>query len=86
MRTFKVAIPLNPELLKSGIMSRINEDLVDFESPNFNIFKLEEKVGRDNILPVTSMMNLYTDYYDYTSGIYIHNTKYNNVIFISFLY
>ena len=25
--------------------------------------------------PVTSMMNLYTDYYDYTSGIYIHNTK-----------
>ena len=46
---------LNPELLKSGIMSRINEDLVDFESPNFNIFKLEEKVGRDNILPVTSI-------------------------------
>jgi cathepsin B len=30
--------------------------------------------------PVTSMMNLYTDYYDYTSGIYIHNTKYNNVL------
>ena len=46
---------LNPELLKSGIMSRINEDLLDFESHNFNIFKLEEKVGRDNILPVTSM-------------------------------
>ena len=46
---------LNPELLKSGIMNRINEDLLDFESPNFNIFKLEEKVGRDNILPVTSI-------------------------------
>ena len=45
---------LNPELLKSGIMNRINEDLLDFESHNFNIFKLEEKVGRDNILPVTS--------------------------------
>ena len=45
---------LNPELLKSGIMSRINEDLLDFEMHNFNIFKLEEKVGRDNILPVTS--------------------------------
>ena len=30
--------------------------------------------------PVTSMMNLYTDYYDYTSGVYIHNTKYNNVL------
>ena len=44
---------LNPELLKSGIMNRINEDLLDFENPNFNIFKLEEKVGRDNILPVT---------------------------------
>ena len=46
---------LNPELLKSGIMNRINEDLVDFESQNFNLFKLEEKVGRDNILPVTSI-------------------------------
>ena len=45
---------LNPELLKSGIMNRINEDLLDFESNKFNIFKLEEKVGRDNILPVTS--------------------------------
>ena len=45
---------LNPELLKSGIMNRINEDLLDFESPNFNIFKLEEKIGRDNILPVTT--------------------------------
>ena len=45
---------LNPELLKSGIMNRINEDLLDFESHKFNIFKLEEKVGRDNILPVTS--------------------------------
>ena len=35
-------------------MNRINEDLLDFESPNLNIFKLEEKVGRDNILPVTT--------------------------------
>jgi hypothetical protein len=35
-------------------MNRINEDLLDFESHKFNIFKLEEKVGRDNILPVTS--------------------------------
>ena len=46
---------LNPELLKSGIMKGINEDLPDFESPKFNIFKLQEKVGRDNILPVTSI-------------------------------
>ena len=46
---------LNPELLKSGIMNRINDDLLDFESHNFNIFKLEEKVGRDNILPVISI-------------------------------
>ena len=45
---------LNPELLKSGIMSRINEDLLDFESHKFNIFKLEQKVGRENILPVTA--------------------------------
>ena len=34
------------------MMNRINEELLDFESPNFNIFKLEKKVGRDNILPV----------------------------------
>ena len=45
---------LNPDLLKSGIMSRINEDLLDFESYKFNIFKLEQKVGRENILPVTA--------------------------------
>ena len=45
---------LNPELLKSGIMNRINEDLLDFESHKFNIFKLEQKVGRENILPVSS--------------------------------
>ena len=31
---------LNPELLKSGIMNRINEDLLDFESHNFNIFNI----------------------------------------------
>ena len=43
---------LNPDLLKSGIMNRINEELLDFESPKFDIFKLEKKVGRDNILPV----------------------------------
>ena len=35
-------------------MNRINEELLDFESYNFNIFKIEEKVGRENILPVTS--------------------------------
>ena len=45
---------LNPELLKSGKMNRINEELLDFESHKFNIFKLEQKVGRENILPVTA--------------------------------
>ena len=45
---------LNPELLKSGIMNRINEDLLNFENQKFNIFKLEQKVGRENILPVTA--------------------------------
>ena len=45
---------LNPELLKSGKMNKINEDLLDFESHKFNIFKLEQKVGRENILPVIS--------------------------------
>ena len=30
--------------------------------------------------PVTTMMYLYNDYYDYRSGVYTHNTKNNNVI------
>ena len=30
--------------------------------------------------PVTSMMNLYDDYFYYKSGIYIHNSKYNTVL------
>ena len=35
-------------------MNRINEELLDFESHKFNIYKLEQKVGRENILPVIS--------------------------------
>ena len=30
--------------------------------------------------PVTTMMYLYEDYYNYKSGIYIHNKKYNKKI------
>ena len=30
--------------------------------------------------PVTSMINLYDDYFYYKSGIYIHNSKYNTVL------
>ena len=30
--------------------------------------------------PVTSMMNLYNDYFYYKSGLYIHNSKYNTVL------
>ena len=35
-------------------MDKLNDNLLDFKSPNFDIFKLEKKVGRDNILPVTT--------------------------------
>ena len=35
-------------------MNKINENLLDFKNPNFDIFKLESKVGKENILPVTS--------------------------------
>ena len=68
---------LNPELLKSGIMNRINEDLLDFESHKFNIFKLEQKVGRENILPVT------TTYIFSTLGLFgiIDYTKFEPFIF-----
>ena len=30
--------------------------------------------------PVTSMMNLYNDYFYYKSGIYIHNSKYKTIL------
>jgi cathepsin B len=30
--------------------------------------------------PVTSMMNIYNDYYYYNSGIYVHDQKYNNIL------
>ena len=51
---------LNTELIKTksgGMiinMNKISENLLDFKSPNFDIFKLENKVGKENILPVTS--------------------------------
>ena len=53
---------LNPGLIKLKKieggkimnMNKINENLLDFKSPNFDIFKLENKVGKENILPVTS--------------------------------
>jgi len=35
-------------------MDKINDNLLDFQSSNFDIFKLQNKVGRDNILPVTA--------------------------------
>ena len=50
----------NQEMFKSkkeGMfmnMNNINENLLDFKSPNFDIFKLENKVGKENILPVTA--------------------------------
>ena len=54
---------LNPELikLKNKVgtiimnMNKINDNLLDFKSSNFDIFKLEENVGKENILPVTAV-------------------------------
>lgn len=46
-------------------------------------FLEDEKAIKKEILtngPVTSMMNLYNDYFNYKSGIYIHNNKYQNVL------
>ena len=76
---------LNPELIKlkkiEGCkimnMNKINENLLDFKSPNFDIFKLENKVGKENILPVTSTyifvsFNLFS---------IIDYTKFENFIF-----
>ena len=42
------------EIFKSRQINKINEDLLDFESHQFNIFKLEDKVGKENILPVVT--------------------------------
>jgi hypothetical protein len=74
---------LNPQIIKfanSGNimnMNKINENLLDFKSPNFDIFKLENKVGKENILPVTSTyifvsLNLFS---------IIDYTKFENFIF-----
>ena len=81
---------LNPELIKirnGGAimnMNTINENLLDFKNPNFDIFKLENKVGRDNILPVTATyifvsLNLFTniDYPKFESFVYSIANGYN---------
>ena len=76
---------LNPEFIKAtktgGMiinMNKISENLLDFKSPNFDIFKLENKVGKENILPVTSTyifvsLNLFSivDYTKFESFIFV---------------
>lgn len=41
-------------LQSDSVFSNLNQDLLNFESPTFNIFLLEEKIGRENILPTIS--------------------------------
>ena len=81
---------LNPELIKlrsGGMimnMNKINENLLDFKNPNFDIFKLESKVGKENILPVTATyifvsLNLFTniDYKKFESYVFCVANGYN---------
>ena len=81
---------LNTEFIKTksgGMiinMNKISENLLDFKSPNFDIFKLENKVGKENILPVTSTyifvsLNLFSiiDYTRFESFIFCVGNGYN---------
>lgn len=46
---------IKPKISSNKIaFSDINQELLNFESPLFNIFKLEENVGQKNILPTIS--------------------------------
>ena len=51
---------MNPDLIKMKTqgkimnMNKINENLLDFKNTNFDIFKLENQVGKENILAVTT--------------------------------
>ena len=50
----KVNTSKNGEFFSFTPINDLNEDLLNFESPKFNIFKLEEKIGPENILPTVS--------------------------------
>ena len=50
----KSLIPDKQNINEGTIMSKINDNLLDFKNPNFDIFKLENKVGKENILPMTT--------------------------------
>ena len=49
---------MNPENFASQIMIKLNEvgePNLNFENEKFNIFEFEKKIGKDNILPATSV-------------------------------
>ena len=44
----------NKNINEGTLMNKINDNFLDFKNPNFDIFKLENKVGKENILPMTT--------------------------------
>ena len=74
----------SPNKIIGSEISNVNEDLLNFESPEFNIFELEKKIGEENILPVVSTyvfssLNLFSiiNYQKFENFIYKISKGYN---------
>ena len=46
---------LNEEICRNKIFLKLNEENINLESENFNIFDFEKKIGKENILPAISV-------------------------------
>ena len=64
-------------IIKRNNINTINEELLNFESTEFNIFKLEDKIGAENILPTVS------SYVFASLGLFslINYTKFENFVY-----
>ena len=64
-------------IIKRNNINTVNEELLNFESTEFNIFKLEDKIGAENILPTVS------SYVFASLGLFslINYTKFENFVY-----
>ena len=76
--------PLRIPSITSNKINSVSEELLNFESPSFNIFKLEQSIGEANILPTVSIyacssLGLYTllDYNKFESFVFEITKGYN---------
>jgi hypothetical protein len=76
--------PLRIPSITNNKINSVSEELLNFESPSFNIFKLEQSIGEANILPTVSIyacssLGLYTllDYNKFESFVFEITKGYN---------